>query len=256
MNINQVIGHSLLEMIGVIMLTVAIAFPISFPGGSATGALVIVPFLAIAAAATAYRVTGAQFNPIVTVFHSFRKDKQDGFDLVTNLILIAAQFLGAAIGGVFSWWWSKNTLDLKPNQGGSDAADYLLAESFFYVLFGTFVISLVWFTMTGKSTTPTKDTGMQAVVVGAVHSATVFFPLGGVGGGYLHPWIDFWLSLYYSIDDDNDNEDNWDYMWINLLVPWLGAALGWAVHQFVLIPAAEKASRDPEADGKIVENQA
>ena len=257
MNINQVIGHSILEMFGVFIIMIAFVYPISTASSLIPNfdSLVIVPFFGIAAAAMAYRVTGAQFNPIISLVNAFRKDKPDGFDLVTNLIYIGGQFIGAVLGGVFSWWWSKNTISVKPALGGDTGNDYELSELFGFTLFGSFVITLIYLMTTGKDTTATKDTGMQAAVVGVAHTAVVLFPYFGSVGGFLNPWIDLSATIYFFIDEDN-KDDEWDYMWINLLVPWLGAAIAYAVHQFVLLPAAQKASRDPEAEGKIVENQA
>jgi glycerol uptake facilitator-like aquaporin len=160
---------------------------VSEAGGSPGSYFLIGGYIAIAAVASCYRVTGGQLNPIVSLVNAFRKDKPEGFDAFTNLIYILAQFVGCAIGGALTWWFTTHKIDIKPDQGGKDATDYLISQNSGYTAFVAFVIgvahiwqkkafvmTLLYLTVTGKDTTPTKDTGMQAVIIGIAYE---FLPL-------------------------------------------------------------------------------
>lgn len=258
MNINQLVTHFLLEMIGTCLLYLAIIVPLSYlflagsTGGTLEYTILISGYMAVAAVASCYRVTGGQLNPIVSLVNAFRKDKPEGFSVAINLLYILAQFVGCAIGGALAWWFTTETSEVKPNTGGYEDDDILISESTGYTFFLSFIMTLVYLTVTGKDTTPTKDTGMQSVIIGLTYGFLPVWLTLSAGGGYMNPWIDLFASLYRVIDYEND-EDDWEYMYINLIVPWFGAILAFAVHQFILLPGARKAGRDIEYNGKVVE---
>jgi glycerol uptake facilitator-like aquaporin len=92
---------------------------------------------------------------------------------------------------------------------------------------------LIYLTVTGKETSPTKDTGMQAAIIGIAYGSLPVIHQYAASEGTVNPWIDFFTSLYRVIDYENDEED-WKYMYINLIIPFVGAILAFVVHQFIL----------------------
>lgn len=248
MNINQLLTHFILEMMGTALLYISLVVPLTLSNDS----YLIAPFFGVAAVASCYRATGGQLNPIVSLVNAFRKDKPEGFDVVTNLVYILAQFIGAAIGGILCWWFTTNTYMVLPNQGGKEATDYLISECCGYTFFLAFILTLVYLTMSSQDTAATKDTGMQSVIIGFTYAALPIWSIAEVGGGFINPWIDFWVSMFSLIDLEND-EESWEYMYINLIVPWFGAILAFGIHQFLLLPGSQKAARDIEANGEVVQ---
>ena len=48
------------------------------------------------------RISGSHFNPIITFSYMIGNVRQGKFDRILGFFYIAAQFLGAAVGGIFA----------------------------------------------------------------------------------------------------------------------------------------------------------
>lgn len=254
MNINQLLSHFLLEMIGVIIWVFGVqTFRADIGDQGMSGVAIVFPFIAIAAHASCYRVTGGALNPILTLANAFRKDKKEGFDMATAFVMIFAQFVGFSIGIPLVWWFAKGTgPTIAPVQRTSNG-DYQISEAVAWEFFGSALLTLIYLTLTGAKTTPTKDAGAQAIGLGFA-SSTLLALAWPISRGSLNPFYALMQNVFRAVD--NEDEEVLEYVYIYIIFPLFGLALGYVLHQFVLLPGTEKASRDIEQEGKTVENQA
>ena len=209
----------------------------------------IYPFIMIGAVASCYRVTGGQLNPIITLAHLFRKDKPEGFDYIVGGIYMLAQAVGCGVGIPLVWWFTREIgVDIKPVRRTN--GDYQVSEAIGYEIFGSFLVVLAYLMVSSKVTSPTKDSGSQAMLIGTSSSAIMYTTYSVTGGG-LDPFYVFSHACWRAIDHDTDT--SFDYIYIYLLFPPLGALIALAVHRFILLPGTEKSYRDIEQDGQVVE---
>lgn len=200
---------------------------------------VVLPFLVVGAVATSYKVTGGHLNPVVTLANMLRKDKRDGFSFGLGMIYILAQFFGFLVGTVLSWWFTTDVgrLDLWKNANKTPQYSECISTETFY----SFILVLCYLVVDSKETYIIEDKGIQAIFVG-VTSITVTMASANQTGGSCNPWYALWHNIWRCID--RDLNDDLNHIWVYLVFPIVGAAIAWAVHQFVMLPAAKKGYKD------------
>lgn len=168
-------------------------------------------------------LTGAHVNPAVTI----------GFWAVgkfpTELVLgyIIAQCIGAFIGALIVWLLFKDHLDEEDNQNcqlgsfatiatNSNNLRNLLSE-----IVATFSLLFILFALNHQQ--PTNGVAMFFVFAGVAGGIMSF---GGLTGYAINPARDFMPRLVHAIMPiKNKGSSNFDYAWIPVLGPVIGAIL-------------------------------
>lgn len=112
MNFNQLITHFVLEYIGSFILGLGLHVFRLMDRWMMFG-YVMLPFFAVAAVASCYRVTGGHLNPIITVAQLARRDKPDGFNYFVAGLYIFAQYAGFWTAVPAAWWFTRDGGELK-----------------------------------------------------------------------------------------------------------------------------------------------
>ena len=83
------------------------------------------------------RVSGAHYNPAVTFVVMFKRENEEKFPKVLGIIYIAAQFIGAFLGALLSWFLNLNGGRLLITSG-------YVFQAILIELLGSFLVFLVY----------------------------------------------------------------------------------------------------------------
>ena len=103
--------------------------------------------------------------------------------------------------------------------------------------------------ISSKVTSPTKDSGSQALLIGVSNSAVMYTTYTVTGGG-LDPFYVLSHACYRAIDHDTDT--SFDYIYIYLLFPPVGSLIALIVHRCILLPGAINYCRDKQENGEAI----
>jgi glycerol uptake facilitator protein len=185
--------------------------------------------------------SGAHLNPAVTI--GLAISGKFGWENVIPFIV--AQFLGAFVGSSLVWLLYKDHFVLEKDQGRKLAA-FCTAPSvrnkffnFFSELVGTFVLVFVIFHFTegqlGPEKTPIGLGSLGAIPVAFLVWA-IGLSLGGTTGYAINPARDLGPRIMHAIlPIHGKGKSDWEYSWIPVLGPIVGAALAAVLYLFFII---------------------
>jgi glycerol uptake facilitator protein len=177
-------------------------------------------------------VSGAHLNPAVTI--ALAISGKFAWNLAGSYIL--AQMLGAMLGASLVWLFYKNHFDITNDEGGKLAcfctgpAIRNKFSNFTSETIATFVFILVVLYIAGPQLHLNSDNN-ATIGLGAIGALPVAFlvwavglSLGGTTGYAINPARDLGPRIVHSILPFEGTSD-WDYAWIPVLGPILGASL-------------------------------
>lgn len=185
--------------------------------------------------------SGAHLNPAVTIALAIAGK----FEWVKVLPFILAQLLGAMVGSALVWIIYKDHFAITKDQGLKLAAfstspaiknnfSNLISETI-----GTFVLIFVIFHFTEGQLGPDK-TPIGLGSLGAIPVAflvwVIGLSLGGTTGYAINPVRDLGPRIMYSILPIKDKgNSNWNYAWIPVAGPIIGASIAAFLYLFFTI---------------------
>ena len=99
------------------------------------------------------RISGSHFNPCITFSYMIGNVKQGKFDRILGLLYIAAQIVGAQLGGFFaSTAQAGRDIDIKFYVESDDYIQQMVVE-----IFGAFFLVFMYLSSTEEKTKFTKD---------------------------------------------------------------------------------------------------
>jgi glycerol uptake facilitator protein len=184
--------------------------------------------------------SGAHLNPAVTIGLAIA-----GKFLWANvLIYIAAQMLGAMLGAFLVWLMYYDHFQRTNNPGfvlavfctGPAVRNYI--SNIASEIIGAFVLIFVVFYITGAQITPTK-TPIGLGSVGALPVAflvwVIGLSLGGTTGYAINPARDLGPRIMHAIlPIKSKANSDWQYAWIPILGPVIGAAIAALLYMHLL----------------------
>jgi glycerol uptake facilitator protein len=185
-------------------------------------------------------VSGAHINPAVTlalaVQHSIDSTKGIGWDQVP--IYWAGQMVGAFIGGVlvflhyYPHWAETENADLKLAVFSTGPAIRNTTWNVVSEVIGTFVLVFVILAFG----TPGAPTGALGALSVALLVVVIGLSLGGTTGYAINPARDLGPRIaHFLLPIPGKRDSDWDYAWIPVVAPLIGAVLAVIVYQ-VLFP--------------------
>ena len=181
-------------------------------------------------------LTGAHLNPAVTiglaVMHSMNSSAGIGWDMVPGYWLgeMVGAIIGAALVLLFYWDHFKATEDkvlkLAVFSTVPNIPNYTL--NLISEIIGTFVLVFVIFAFGQPHTL--APAGLGALPV-ALLVLVIGLSLGGTTGYAINPARDLGPRLVHAfLPVPNKGDSQWDYAWIPVVGPLIGAALGSIVY--------------------------
>ena len=183
-----------------------------------------------------YDMTGAHFNPCITLSVMFRRNSKFGSRRLKGLLYMAAQFLGAIVGTLsvqLLWRRKLDEIYKKPRYGSFNSIISEIIGTFIYVLF--FLVS------TNKSTQYSKEKAMNCLVIASSYVGAMMIAGGGMvtlGGPILNPFICLGLCLW---------SGQWGY-WQYMVCPWAGAIIGLIFYELVFVRTLEYLADGDQVD--------
>ncbi len=231
--ISELIGTALLILLGTGVVANVLLEKSGMKGGGSLqitigwGLAVMLPVWIFAAS------SGAHFNPALSI--ALAADGTVAWE--TLPYYISGQFIGAFIGASLMWVLFKRHLDSTENQNiklgvfctSPSIPDKLL--NFLSELIGTFVLV---FAIKGMAQVQGLGNGVDKIFVFAI-IVSIGVSLGGLTGYAINPARDLAPRFaHFLLPIKNKRDSNWEYAWIPLLAPILGALL--AVGLYAIIP--------------------
>ena len=158
-------------------------------------------------------VSGAHYNPAVSL-GLFLRGKIGPQQLVTYW---AAQLLGAALAFTFGHLVTGKSAGIHPGAG----VGWLSALSVETI----FTAGLVLVVLNVAVTEETRGNSFYGMAIGLYIAAAVFTG-GPISGGAYNPAVGFGATLGGSLFDGS----GWQYLWLYLAGPLIGAAVGAGIH--------------------------
>lgn len=194
--------------------------------GSGTGLLAIAAAWAFAVTVAIYVSTyfgssGAHLNPIVTIAGCVKSGDWSLFPT-----FIGAQLLGAMLGQLLVWLHYKPHYDVTEDKGAilaSFSTGPAIKNTPFNFISEAFASALA---VVALGTFSTIETGLGPFMVGILVWA-IGLGLGGTTGYAINPARDLGPRIMHAIlPIPNKGDSGWDYAWIPVLGPAVGAVLG------------------------------
>lgn len=203
--------------------------------GHGSGWIVITTGWALAvftAVVVAGPYSGAHINPAVTVGLAIAGQFPWG-DVASYII---AQMIGGALGSVLVWLFYhdqyKRTPDYEAQKATFCTAPAIRnnGNNFFSEVLGTFVLIFVILYITGASLEDPNQTPIGLGAIGAIPVAflvwVIGLSLGGTTGYAINPARDLAPRMVYALLPKKvKGEIGWDYAWIPVVGPIVGAAI-------------------------------
>ena len=182
------------------------------------------------------RISGSHFNPIITFSFMIGDVKQGGFNRLLGLLYVAAQFLGALVGGLFctilfAGWGKENkpTLNIEPSHMGSG----MLGEAL-----GSFLMVFMYLCSTEEKTKFTKDSVVQTMILAASYLAAMKLSGSNVeifNLSPVNPAVAFGALLTFN----PGQKEGWRSIWIFLIFGFIGSLAAFMFFRFVYKTTAE-----------------
>lgn len=176
--------------------------------------------------------SGAHINPAVSIGLAVA----GRFEWALVPIYILGQLMGAALGALVVWIFyrphyeaSSNVVEIRATFCTHPAIRNK-SSNFFSEFMGTFVLILVVLYMSGATLGDIHNTPIGLGSLGAIPVAflvwAIGLSLGGTTGYAINPARDLSPRLVYSaIFKNNGHDADWNYSWIPVVGPSLGAAV-------------------------------
>jgi len=175
-------------------------------------------------------VSGAHYNPAVSL-GVFLRRKISGSDLFLYWI---AQLLGAALAFSFGYLISGSSPGIHPGEHVA-ALQALMVEV-------VFTAGLVMVVLNVAATKATQGNSFYGLAIG-IFIAAAAFAGGPVSGGAYNPAVGIGATFGSAIFAGG----SWSDLWLYLVGPLLGAAIGAGVHRYQ-VRGLELALEPPEGD--------
>jgi glycerol uptake facilitator-like aquaporin len=198
----------------------------------------IFPFLCFGAYSTAYRVSGAHLNPVISIISTLRSDMPQGYKRLWPLAYIPAQVIGF-IGGCFICWWifeEPGELNIAKKANADDSWWY--SEAICGETFASLAFVLIYLNQTSHITWTSIEPGLQCFLISTAYAALVILTKFQSGGS-LNPAYAFAQNLTDAFKDAG--ESDFKHIWIYVLFPLIGGALALGIHEGVAIPGNKEA---------------
>lgn len=183
--------------------------------------------------------SGAHINPAVTVGLAVAGK----FDWALVLPYVVAQMIGGGLGALFVWLFYRMHYKATTDTIGIRATFCTHPEirhngnNFLSELIGTFVLVFVVLYITGANL---EDPSLTPVGLGSIGAIPVAFlvwaiglSLGGTTGYAINPARDLSPRIVYSLIFNKKEESaGWDYAWIPVMGPLVGAAIAGGLYLF------------------------
>ena len=180
------------------------------------------------------RISGSHFNPIITFSYMIGNVRQGKFDRILGFFYIAAQFAGAAVGGLFSAILfggvdPKVVLSVDTARMGSG----ILGETL-----GSFLMVFMYLCSTEEKTKFTKDSVIQTMILASSYLAAMKLSganVTAIGLSPVNPAVaTFVLLTFYP-----GQGDGWKSIWIFLIFGFLGSFCAFMFFRFIYKTTAD-----------------
>ena len=175
-------------------------------------------------------VSGAHFNPALTIALAFVSG-----DFSTVPGYIAAQLLGAIVGGILVWLHFKPHYDAEENPGtilGTFSTGPAIPHTGWNLvseIIGTFVLVFALINFAANQSVP----GAAQLIV-FVLIMSIGMSLGGTTGYAINPARDLGPRIAHAIlPIPNKGDSNWGYSWIPVVGPVIGGLLAAVASQAI-----------------------
>lgn len=181
--------------------------------------------------------TGAHLNPAVSVGLA----ASGKFPWASVVPYIIAQMLGAYVGGLVVYYFYKDHFDATPEPETKlgvfstipairDKPRNLLSE-----IIGTFVLVLVILFLSNDSNQAEVGLGSMGAIPVALLVVVIGMALGGTTGYAINPARDLGPRLAHAtLPIKGKGSSQWDYAWVPIAGPIIGAALAALVYWLVI----------------------
>jgi aquaporin Z len=175
-------------------------------------------------------VSGAHYNPAVS-FGVFLRGKISGTDLVLYWVV---QLVGAALAFGFGYLVSGASPGIHPGKHVA-ALSALSVEV-------VFTAALVLVILNVAATRATQGNSFYGLAIGIMVAAGIF-AVGPISGAAFNPAV----ALGATFGSWVFTGGSWSDLWLYLVGPFVGAAIGAGIHRFQVL-GAELASAPPQGD--------
>ena len=243
--VSPYITHLFLEFMGSLILGFGLNIlrvtnfvtAISGTAVSLTSGYFILPFFAIGAVASCYRVTGANLNPAITLANIFRRDKPENFDKLLAVLYIVAQYAGFFLAVLLGWLFRENPGDLLIERKPEGGDNWFYSEAIGMELFASFAFVLIYLNQTSEKVWLSSETGIQALLISLAYGSLVAWSHERTGGS-VNPAYAFAQNFWNEAKEGD--EDAFKFIWIYTLMPIIGSFSALGLHEFVVKPGHEE----------------
>lgn len=244
MGAKECILHMLVEFIGSVILAVGL----NILRLSSLG-FILLPFFCLGAYATAYRVTGAHLNPAVSLVNMIRTDHHEQFKSARlwPLLYILMQYAGHTVGVLLGYWFREDPGQLNIGRKPQGGDHWWYSEACGFEFFGSVMFVLIYLNQTSHISWLNSDPGLQCTLIAWAYGALVAWTSYRTGGS-LNPAYGFGQNLWDQIDERT--EDDFKFIWIYTIFPFIGGLFALLLHQFIVIPGHTEANNHIQVIGK------
>jgi glycerol uptake facilitator-like aquaporin len=232
---SSFISHFLIEFIGSIYLGIFQNMVRRTPTW-----FYVFPFLTFAVYSTAYRITGAHLNPIISLISMARSDQPERYNRAWMIGYIFAQIFGFLLGCFICWWFFEEPGELFIGKKAMVDDGWWYSEAIGTETFAALAFALIYLNQTSHITWAHVDPGMQCFLISVSYAALVAFTSYRTGGS-LNPAYAFGQCLTDQFHDLD--ETAFKFIWIYVIFPIIGAFAALGIHELVAIPG-HKATND------------
>jgi len=191
------------------------------------------PFLAFAVYSTAYRITGAHLNPVISLVSMARSDQPERFNRVWMIGYIFAQIMGFVGGCFLCWWFFEMPGELFIGKKAMADDEWWYSEAIGAETVAALAFVLIYLNQTSHITWAHVDPGMQCFLISTSYAALVAFTMYRTGGS-LNPAYAFAQNLTDVFHDNGKTA--FKFIWIYVLFPIIGGFAALGIHELISIP--------------------
>ncbi len=178
--------------------------------------------------ASAAGSAGAELNPAVTIAVLVK----GGMDVMTAIMHIAAQFIGAIVGAALVWlmylphWGETQDPGLKLACFSTGPAIRNTGTNLISEIIGTFVLLFVIFSITGKLAPGSSPASNLGPLLVACLVWGIGLSLGGPTGYAINPARDLGPRIAHALlPIAGKGDSDWSYSWIPVVGPIIGGVI-------------------------------
>ena len=173
----------------------------------------------------AVNISGAHFNPAVTLAEMFRKNSNFGTRRLKGGIYLFGQFAGSILGAFAMFFLSIGSLPINvvPTRGPSGVFQSIISETF-----GTFIFVLFFMISTDKKTQYSEDKVMNCFIIASSYIAAQM-----IAGGYLvtvnNPLFNPFIAFSFAFFEMRLQHAQY------YICPFIGSALAVLFYEFIFV---------------------